>query len=216
MMRRYAAAAIAAVVITAIFFLFLLSPKLKEIKEVRAEIETAQDEGQTLRNRLRQLRAAQQTEPTTRARLAVFDRLLPPTPDLPSLIRQLQTAASASGIDLRSLAPSPPTDLTGRPGVQSVSVTVQVVGGFFRLQSFLTRLEELQRVVEVNAISISSGTDETTGLSLLSSTITFRMYVVQPNASPGGAAPAPAPTSPPTSNPTPASTTPPTPTATPS
>jgi Tfp pilus assembly protein PilO len=193
MTRRYVLAAVAAVLIVALFFLFRLSPKLKDISEVREQIEQAQDESQTLRNRLRQLQTAQRDEPTTRARLAVFDRLLPPTPELPSLIRQLQTAATASGIDLRSIAPSPPGALTGRTGVQVVTVTVQVVGGFFRLQSLLTRLEELDRVVEVTSIAISPQTDEVSGLFTLSSTITFRMYVVAPNASLGGAAPTPAP-----------------------
>jgi Tfp pilus assembly protein PilO len=195
MMRRYALAAVAAVAIIAIFFLFLLSPKLKDITEVRDQIEQAQDEGQTLRNRLRQLQQAQRDEPTTRARLAVFDRLLPPTPDLPSLIRQLQTAATASGVDLRSIAPSPPGAITGRTGVEVVSCTVQVIGGFFRLQSFLTRLEELQRVVEVTSIAISPQTDAVSGLFTLGSTVTFRMYVVQPTVGSGGAAPTPAPTS---------------------
>ena len=194
MTRRYVLTAVAAVLIVAVFFLFLLSPKLKDISEVREQIETAQNESETLRNRLRQLQTAQRDEPTTRARLAVFDRLLPPTPELPSLIRQLQTAATASGIDLRSIAPSPPGALTGRTGVQVVSVTIQVVGGFFRLQSLLTRLEELERVVEVTSIAISPQTDVVSGLFTLSSTITFRMYVVAPNASPGGAAPTPAPT----------------------
>jgi Tfp pilus assembly protein PilO len=193
MMRRYVLAAVAAVLIIAVFFLFLLSPKLKEVSEVRDQIEQAGDENQTLRNRLRQLQTAQRDEPTTRARLAVFDRLLPPTPELPTLIRQLQTAATASGIDLRSIAPSPPGALTGRTGVQVATVTIQVVGGFFRLQSLLTRLEELQRVVEVTSIAISPQTDVVSGLFTLSSTITFRMYIVAPNASPGGAAPTPAP-----------------------
>jgi Tfp pilus assembly protein PilO len=193
MMRRYVLAAVAAVLIIAVFFLFLLSPKLKDVSEVRDQIEQAGDENQTLRNRLRQLQTAQRDEPTTRARLAVFDRLLPPTPELPTLIRQLQTAATASGIDLRSIAPSPPGALTGRTGVQVATVTIQVVGGFFRLQSLLTRLEELQRVVEVTSIAISPQTDVVSGLFTLSSTITFRMYIVAPNASPGGAAPTPAP-----------------------
>jgi Tfp pilus assembly protein PilO len=194
MMRRYAVAAVAAVALIAVFFLFVLSPKLNDISEVREQIEAAQDQGQSLRNNVRQLQQAQRDEPTTRARLAVFDRLLPTTPDLPSLIRLLQTAATASGMDLRSIAPSPPTSLSGVAGAQVVSVTIQVIGGFFRLQSLLTRLEELPRVVEVTSIGITPQTDATSGLFTLSTTLTFRMYVVQPNASPGGAAPTPAPT----------------------
>ncbi len=202
MMRRYVTAGVAAVAIIAVFFLFVLSPKLKDISEVRDQVEAARDEGQTLRNRLRQLEEAAQNQPETARALAALARLLPPTPDLPPLIRQLQRAATASGVDLRSIAPSPPQQVTGRTGVQIVTVTVQVVGGFFRLQSFLTRLEDgtdtdtdVQRVVEVTSLAISPQTEEITNLVTLSSTITFRMYVVAPNASSGGAAPAPAATS---------------------
>lgn len=199
-MRRYAIAGVAAVVVIVVFFLVALSPKLKDISETRDRIETARDEGQTLRNRLRQLQQAQRDQTQIEAELAAFDRLLPPVPELPGLIRQLQRAATASGIDLRSIAPNPPQALTGRTGVQTITTTVQVVGGFFRLQSFLTRLEggtddpsDLERVVEVTALAISPAIDEVSGLVTLTTTITFRLYVVEPTASLGGAAPAPAP-----------------------
>lgn len=188
MTRRYVLAGVAGLAIVLLFFLFILNPKLSEITDVRDEVEQEQDETDSLRIRLAQLRQAQREQPETQARLAVFDRLLPSTPDLPSLIRQLQTAASASGIDLVSLAPSPPADLTGAAGVQSISVNIQVRGGFFRLETFLTRLEDLQRALEVTSISIASGAEEETGLQTLSTALTFRMYVVQPTARVGGGA----------------------------
>ena len=182
MTRRYALAAVAGLAIVLLFFLFLLKPKLSEISDVRDEIEQTQDEGDSLRITLARLRQAQREQPQTQARLAVFDRLLPSTPDLPALIRQLQTAASASGMDLISIAPSPPSGLTGGTGVQAISVNIQITGGFFRLETFLTRIEDLPRAIEVTSISIASGPDPATGLETLSTTLTFRMYVVQPNA----------------------------------
>jgi Tfp pilus assembly protein PilO len=199
MTRRYAVAAVAGLVIVLLFFVFVLKPKLSEITDVRDEVEQAQDESDSLRIRLAQLRQAQREQPQTLARLAVFDRLLPATPDLPALIRQLQNAASASGMDLVSIAPSPPANVTGASSVQAISVNIQVRGGFFRLETFLTRIEDLQRAVEVTSMSIASEIDETTQLTTLGSTITFRMYVVQPTGRVGGGAstpqPAPTPTS---------------------
>jgi len=192
MTRRYALAAVAGLAIVLIFFVFLIKPKLTEISEVRDQIEQQKDQAQSLRIRLAQLKEAQRQQPQTQARLAIFDRLLPTTPDLPAMIRQLQTAASASGMDLVSIAPSPPAALSDATGVQTIGVNIQVRGGFFRLETFLTRLEDLQRVVEVTSISIAPETDTLTGLSTLSSTITFRMYVVQPNAAVSGSSSAPA------------------------
>ena len=198
MTRRYALAAVAGLAIVVIFFLLFIKPKLTEITEVRDQIEQEQDQAQSLRIRLAQLKDAQRQQPQTQARLAIFDRLLPTTPDLPAMIRQLQTAASASGMDLVSLAPSPPANLSGATGVQTISVNILVRGGFFRLETFLTRLEDLQRVVEVTSISVAPETDTLTGLTTLSSSMTFRMYVVEPNATVTGTSAAPAPAASPT------------------
>ena len=109
-----------------------------------------------------------------------------------------------------SIAPSPPSALPSATGVQTVSVNLQVTGGFFRLETFLTRLEStIKRVIEVQSLAISPQTDATTGLTTLGSTITFKMYVVQANAHVAGPGPV---TPPPTGSATPSPT--PTPTST--
>jgi Tfp pilus assembly protein PilO len=213
--RRFAVAGAAAAVVLVVFFLVVLRPTLARIGQVREQVTAEEGRAASLRLTLRQLRQAEQSAPVIMERLARFERLLPATPDLPSLITQLQAAATTSGVDLVSIAPSPPQALTGATGIQTISVTLQVRGGFFRLESFLTRLEdgrEFQRVVEVTSLSIAPEVDPTTGLQTLSSTITLRMYVVQPNATLTGAAPAPA-ASP---RPTPAGTASPAPSPSPS
>jgi Tfp pilus assembly protein PilO len=186
MTRRYAVAAVAGVAVVLLFFVFFLKPKLSQITDVRDQVQQAQDQTDSLRIQLARLKQAQREQPQTQARLAIFDRLLPSTPDLPALIRQLQSAASASGMDLVSIAPSPPSNLTGGTGIQAISVNIQINGGFFRLETFLTRIEDLQRAIEVTSMSIAATTDEATGLQTLSTTLTFRMYVVQANARVGG------------------------------
>ena len=176
----------------------------------RTQVTTEQTQTQTLQIRLRELQSLAANAQKTQAQLAALDRALPPTPDLVSLIPQLQSAATLSGIDLMSIAPSPPSALPSATGVQTVSVNLQVTGGFFRLETFLTRLEStIKRVIEVQSLAISPQTDATTGLTTLGSTITFKMYVVQANAHVAGPGPV---TPPPTGSATPSPT--PTPTST--
>lgn len=191
MRRQILIAIAAAVAVVLLFTLLLIKPKLGQIKEVNDKIETAEGRETDLRLSLRQLEQARRDAPATQAELAKFQLLLPPTPDLPTFIRQLQAAANADGIDLQSIAPSPPTSLGGGPGakgpqevvgVQTINVNLQVLAGFFRLESFLARLEDLQRVVEVRSISISPQVDEVTGETVLQSTITLTMYVAEPGA----------------------------------
>ena len=189
MTRRVAIAGAVASAVVLLFFLVVLKPKFAQISEVRDQVAAEKQQTQSLTIRLDQLRAAQSNQVETTARLAALNRALPPNPDLPALIRLLQTAATRSGMDLLSIAPSPPTKLENSTGVEIISVNLQLTGGFFRLESFMTRLEDLSRVVEVTSISVAPTTDQATGLTSLATTITFRMYVVQADASVAGAAP---------------------------
>lgn len=203
-MRRQIFIAVGAAIALVILFSFvLIKPKLGQIKEVNVKVQEAERREKEIRLSLDRLRAARAAAPRTQAELAKFQLLLPSTPDLPTFIRQVQSAADADGVDLISIAPSPPAALGGpgstATGVQVVSVNLQVVAGFFRLESFLSRLENLQRVVEVRSLGVSPQPDALTGETTLQSTITLTMYIVEPGArvpavsrSPG-ATPSPSP-----------------------
>ncbi|MCA1834180.1 MAG: type 4a pilus biogenesis protein PilO [Actinomycetota bacterium] len=206
MRRNMIVAVVASIVVVLLFWIALISPKMKQVKEVNAKIAAAEDDEQQLRLTLRQLQQAKENAAATQAKLAQFQMLLPPTPDLPTFIREVQAAANADGIDLQSIAPTPPSTLSGAitgSAIQSISVTLQVQGGFFRMESFLARLEDLQRVVEVKNLSMSPLLDKLTGTTTLQSTVTMTMYVVPPGATAaeikrtpattGGAAASPAP-----------------------
>src|SRR5258707_11498485 len=111
--RQIAIAAAVAVGLTALFFFFLLSPKLKEVSKTRDDVQTAQAEQATLQTELDHLKDVKKNAPGTMAKLAALSQYLPATPDLPGFIRQIQDAATRAGVDLQSIAPSPPATLTG-------------------------------------------------------------------------------------------------------
>lgn len=192
--RQLAIAAAGAVGITVLFFLFLLNPKLHEISKTRSDIVTAQDEQQTLQVQIQHLQEVRKNAPQTTAQLAAAAQYLPSTPDLPGFIRLVQDAATQSGVDLQSIAPSPPAAVTNATGIQTISVTLTGQAGFFRLVDFLTRLENLQRAVEVRAISLSPIATSLSSELVLNTTITLQMYVVSSTAHAGGVSAAPTPT----------------------
>ena len=188
-------AGVVAVVVTAIFFLFLLKPKLNDISKTRTDVATARAEQDTLNTQLTHLQDVKKNAPATMAKLAALSQYVPATPDLPGFIQQVQNAATASGIDLQSIAPSPPATITGSTGVQTISVTLTCQAGYFRIEDFLARLENLQRAVEVRAISLSPIQSPVSSELTLSSTISLTMFVAAPNASARGGVAVPAPTS---------------------
>lgn len=219
MRRQLIVAAVAAVAVIALFFVFLLRPVSSEISDTKEKVRQARSEEASLQLQLRSLEQARRDAPAVQARLAKFDLLLPKTADIPVFIRQVQDAANDSGIDLSSIAPSPPTPLGTGPGVDpavagrgvfTMNVVLQVTGGFFRMEAFLRRLEGLERVTIVSNLAIAPGNDES-GLDVLQATITLQMFVVNPNLQPqgqtgttpggGGGGPAtPSPTPTPTSS----------------
>lgn len=193
--RQLIIAGVVAVVVTALFFLFLLSPKLKDISKTRDDVQTARAEQDTLNTQLAHLKDVKKNAPETTAKLAALSQYVPATPDLPGFIQQVQNAATESGIDLQSIAPSPPATVTGSTGVQTISVTLTCQAGYFRIEDFLARLENLQRAVEVRAISLSPIASPVSSELVLSSTISLTMFVAPPNASAHGAATTPPPAS---------------------
>ena len=76
------------------------------------------------------------------ADLAAYNTVITPDPGLPSLLRQLQTAANDSGLELQSVAPGEPAILAELPDIQSISLAVEVSGGYFQLVDFLRRIED--------------------------------------------------------------------------
>lgn len=173
--RQVLIAAGVGVLITVVFFFLLLLPKLNQISETQDDIDQARRAETELTADLNRLREVQRDAPETRARLARVADLLPSSPELPSFIRLLQQAADREGIDLQSIAPSPPGELD--QNVQQMTVSVLIEGSFRRTEGFLARLENLDRLIEVTSVAITPTTDELSGQTVLSTTLSLRMFV---------------------------------------
>ena len=195
--RQIAIAAAAAVGVTVLFFFLLLKPKLNDISKTRSDVQAASAEVDTLNTQIAHLNQVKRNAPQTMAQLAALSQYLPSTPDLPGFIKLVQDAAVQSGIDLQSIAPSPPANQPNASGVQVISVTLTAQGGYFRIEDFLAHLEQLGRAVAVRSIALSPQQTPLSSELTLNSTITLNMFVAQPgaNARAAGATPA-APVSP--------------------
>ncbi len=191
--RQILVSAIAAVVVTVLFFVFILKPKLAEIADAQRDTEQAIDQESNLRTELARLESLRRQQPQIQAKLARLRAYLPPSPDLPGFIRLVQSAATSSGVDLASISPSQPSELPEARGISTITATLTVQGGFHRMTNLLSKLENLSRVVEVRSISLTPISEQ--GRTVLDGTIGLTMYVVADDAAlTGRAAPRPTPT----------------------
>lgn len=180
--------AVAVVAVLAAGWFLLISPKHAEAGRLRADATAVSAVNDNLRAQITALSAQARKLPQQRARLAVLAAKIPDNPALPALIRTLRDAADRAGVDLVSLQPGAPTAFTpgaaagaGAPAVPgfhpggttaagagqllAIPVTVQVSGGFYQLEQFLTNLEDMPRSFLVGQLSVApTGGASTTGL----------------------------------------------------
>jgi Pilus assembly protein, PilO len=156
-----------ALLILAAGALLLVRPKQQAVAEARADRNAAAAESQALGDQIRALEALKAAEATLQAEARHASAEFPSTPNLPALVDALQDAASQAGVDLASVAPSAPKPSTDRPELAEITTTVAVNGGYFQIQDFLAKVENLvkgadpgrvpPRSVLVRSVDLSGG-----------------------------------------------------------
>lgn len=214
------------VVILAAGWFLLISPKHSEAADLRTQADAKLAANTQLRSQIAMLKAQAKDLPRQQARLAAVAAKIPDNPALPALIRALSGAADAAGVELVSLSPTAPAAVAGvvpaapvQPvaasgaaapvrrvstaaagTLQNIGVTMNVVGGYFQVEQFLDRVENLSRALKVTTLNLAPGTNPVKPLSgaaaasdpgkLLSASITGNVYlatgrVVAPATVPG-------------------------------
>jgi Tfp pilus assembly protein PilO len=160
----------------------LVSPKRDEAAQLRTDADAQVTANAALQTQIEVLKAQAKNLPKEQAKLAAVAAKIPASRALPSLIRSLTDAAEDAGVELVTLSPgatavaapaaaapvAPPADGAAAPtapqpaapaGPQlgTIPVTLNVVGGYFQVQQFLSNLEELKRAVRFTNVTIAPG-----------------------------------------------------------
>jgi Tfp pilus assembly protein PilO len=153
--------------------MLLIRPTRQATAEARADRDAAAAESQTLRDQIKALESLKPKEAELKAQAALARAEFPATPGLPSLVDALQDSAGQAGVDLGTVSPSTPKASTINPQLAEITTTVDVSGGYFEIQDFLVRLENLvkgsdpgrvaPRSVLVQSVNLSSNAGNATG-----------------------------------------------------
>jgi Tfp pilus assembly protein PilO len=155
-----AAIAVGGVVLVLLWYFVLFSPTSKDLDDTRDEVASVENQNQELENTIRRLKELSRNSPQQQATLRALQAAIPATPDLGEFILQANDIASEAGIDWLSIAPTPPTAGSGSGPESTISLSIQVDGGFFQVLDYLNRLEDLERLVLVDSVSVSTGGSE--------------------------------------------------------
>lgn len=190
---RVVLAALAAVSIVVVWYVALFGPQRADRRRVAEQLAAAEAEEQELRSTLSRLRVLAGKQEAREAYLARLRRLVPPEADVAGFILAANHAAVRSGVDWISVAPAAPAAGTAG-GASAIPVSIAVNGGFFPVLDYVGRLENLERLVVVDSLQVSSST-QAGGELELSVTLSARLFTTASPAAPapGGAPAVPAP-----------------------
>jgi Tfp pilus assembly protein PilO len=190
------AVAVVAVVLVAIV-VGLILPQIGANSELDKNIVTARGEVEAAKGLLALRAQSKDRAAATDAKWLRLADLVPESPDLPSLIVELQDAAFASGVQLIAVTPSPPTVGTT---YYTIPVQVVVIGTWPDSVDYLQRLMKLNRGLRVvQSSSVRTSNDDQKDLEnvalpdyALATTIKIEAYMIPSAASSAPATPAPA------------------------
>jgi Tfp pilus assembly protein PilO len=191
-------AALVGVAVVIVMVLGLITPKASQVRSRQKDIDQAAQEQLSLEAQQAQLLAAKEDAPKDRKRLAKLETQIPPSADLPGLIKLLNNTADKSAVDFAAIAPGSPTP-SGSVTVIPIQVTIK--GTFFAIDQYLYILENLARVSKVSNLTVTP-LDQTVSPPQLQVALTANFFTTDQSAGPG-AAPGSAEEQPPAVLPTP-------------
>jgi hypothetical protein len=174
--RELIVSIVVGVLVLAAVWALLVRPKGGQAAAAQADERAAVSQADTLRGQIRALEQVRGEAGSLRARAREARDLFPAKPDLPDLTTALQRIAEQAGVDLVSIQPTPPAASTASPELAALTATVSVGGGYFEIEDFLARLENMvkspdpasripPRSVLVRSVTIATGSAASGGTS---------------------------------------------------
>jgi len=169
--------ALAVLLATVAWWFLLIGPRNTSIADLEDERFVAVDTEQRLRVQIRLLQDIRDREVEYAAAVGRLDALIPERPRLEEFIEQVYTLAGETGVDLQSLSPSVPVAATDGTDLREISVSAQIEGEFFEILGFLFGLSDMERLVRVDGVALSSSTAED-GTTVLSASLELRLFTL--------------------------------------
>ena len=169
MKRRSIFILVALVLVAAVvaYWFLLLKPLRENIAEYEGRIEEERQQLMVLQAKLAQMSQMKEEAVRNEARLVELAKMVPFSPELPSLILQIQDLAAEAGIDFITITPG---EATEAPSFQVIPLDLKFSGSFFDVNDFIYRAEQLVgapgRLLTVDSVSLAlAGTASSTSPS---------------------------------------------------
>ena len=182
----------AAVLLAALVLVLLVLPAFQQLRTYDDQIAAADQQisqAQALLAQRQEIKARSAETEAKRVRLA---NQMPETPELPSLIIELQDTVNEAGLEFASLTPSEPTQ--AEAGYSEITMAMLVKGTWQDTVDLLQRLPKLTRQVRIvgfNTAVQQADADDDDPTNVVETGMTIRVYTMPTDVAPAEVPPAP-------------------------
>ena len=170
---------LAAVLVIALWWLFVFTPGQDQLETIQTEIDAAQNEQSSLEQRIAALESVRSRAPEIEAAIARVQSIVPSDPALAAALRQIVAAAEDAGVDIEALnATRPAGDETEADalGLFTQNLNLTVTGSYFQVVDFVRRIEDPQ--ITARGIVFNNLTMAVSDYPDLTVALTGRMFSV--------------------------------------
>lgn len=184
--QKLIAAIVVLVVLVALAVFLLIVPQFSKMSRLDADIAQAEQDVSDAQSLLEQRQTIKSRSAETEAQMLRIMNELPETPELPSLIIDLQDTMNESGLEFASMEPSEPED---RSGFRAIVIDLRMAGSWQDVVDILQRLRRNTRQVRI--VSFTAERDDqasaevtvTTGPPTLTVEMELEVYSMIPPGS---------------------------------
>lgn len=154
-MQKIIAAGVAVLVAAVVIVVLLIVPLFNQLSQIEADRQAAEQQKMQAKAVLGQLEDAKGRAATTQSELLRIGTAMPDSPQLPTLIIELQDMANQAGVELNTFAPAPPAFAPGKNFTRIVMTMNVEQAKWSDLLDFMRRLNKSRRLLRVTTVSIS-------------------------------------------------------------
>jgi type IV pilus assembly protein PilO len=198
------AAGVLALIVAGAAIFLLVVPQFAQLGDLETRRVAAEQTMSQTQATLAQLEQVKRGASETQAQLIRISNEVPDSPELPTLVLELQNAADSAGLDFQSIKPNTPVDMN--IGYKEISIQMKLQGRWADVLDFLRRTQKMTRGVRMVSVellpaSLATGSTATTPTPDtpidLTTNLSMKVYVMALQSKPAtAAAPAAAPAAP--------------------
>jgi len=185
---RWAGAILVVLVIVPLYFTSTMYPityaaRQEKVKELQARHETLSRDLEKARLLVRNLERVEREYEILHEQWQVASTLLPEQNEMANLLRKVTAAGTQSGVDFKLFRPDAPRP---RDFYNENPVAVKIQGGYHQTGVFLSRLANLNRIVNVNNVKMTGVQDQKDTPFTVETEMTLTAYTLGTGPAPAG------------------------------